>query len=73
MYLYLFNLQELWVGRVVHNQNGHCDLCPIHWTTAYLKQRGSNPEVSEDVGMFHELRMWMSGASLTQYFAHSLS
>ena len=41
-----------------------------NWTTVYLRQRNSKPEVSEDVGMSHELRLWMSCVSLTQYFAH---
>ena len=41
-------------------------------TTVYLRQRGSKPEVSEYVDMFHELRMWISCVSLIQYFAQSL-
>ena len=44
-----------------------------NWTTVYLRRRGSKPEVSEDVGMFHELRMWMPCVSSTQHFAHLLS
>ena len=34
---------------------------------------GSKPEESEDVGMFHEVRMWMSCVCLPQYFAHLFS
>ena len=30
-----------------------------NWTTVYLRRRGSKPEVSEDVSMFHELRVLM--------------
>ena len=44
-----------------------------NWTTVYLRQRNLKPEVSEDVDMFHELRLWMSCVSLTQYFAHLLT
>ena len=42
----------------------------VGWTTVYLRQRSTRPEVSEDVGMVHELRLWMSCVSVTQYFSH---
>ena len=61
-----------WVGPVL-NKSKWLFLLMQNWTTACLRQRGSKPEVSEDVGMFHKLRMWMSCFSLPQYFAHSLS
>ena len=34
---------------------------------------GSKPVESEDVGMFHEVIMWMSCVCLPQYFAHLFS
>ena len=39
----------------------------------YLRQRGSKPEIDEDVGMFDDLRLWMSCVGLTQYFPRLLS
>ena len=27
MYLYLLNIQKMWVGPAVHNDNDHSDLC----------------------------------------------
>ena len=42
------------VGPVVHNlwQNGHYFLFVHSWTTARFRQRGSKPEVSEDMAIF---------------------
>ena len=59
IYLYLFNLQEMLVGSVVHKTKWSF-LFMHNWTTVYLRQRGSKSEVCEYVGMFHESRMWMS-------------
>ena len=61
----------MWVGPVVHKSKWSF-LFMHNWTTVYLRQRGLKPEVSEDVGMPHELRIWKSCVSLTQYFAHLL-
>ena len=73
-YLNPFNLQEIhvWVFPAVYKSKLSF-LFMHNWTTVYLRQRGSKPEVSEYVDMFHELRMWISCISLIQYFAHTLS
>ena len=46
IYLYLFNLQYMWVGPVVHKSKF---LFMHNWTTVYMRLSGSKPEVSEDV------------------------
>ena len=51
--LYFFNLQYMWVGPVVHKAIWSF-LFMHNWTTVNLRQRGSKPEVSEYVGIFHE-------------------
>ena len=43
----------MWVGPVVHKAK--CSFLFMHnWTTDCFRLRGSKPEVSEDVGVFHE-------------------
>ena len=56
IYLYLFNLQYMWVDPVV-NKAKWPFLFMHNWIPACFRQRGSKPEVSEDVDIFHEWRI----------------
>ena len=63
--MYLFNLQEMCDGPVMHKSILFI-LIYAQLDHSFLRQRGSKPEVCEDVGKFHELRMWMSCVNLAQ-------
>ena len=52
IYLYVFNLQYMWVGPVVLKSKWSF-LFMHNWITVYLRQRGSKQGVAEYVVIFH--------------------